>query len=125
MKKISDKGAHVLVIDDNQDILLMLKTMLTIKGYRVSVRENIIELQSSIKELKPDVILMDMLLSGADGREVCKELRKNAAFAHIPIVMISAHSHVQEECIEAGADYFMEKPFDMNNLIKIVEEALK
>jgi DNA-binding response OmpR family regulator len=125
MKKMSDKGAHVLVIDDNQDILLMLKTMLTIKGYRVSVRENIKELQSSIKELKPDVILMDMLLSGADGREVCKELRKNAAFAHIPIVMISAHSHVQEECIEAGADYFMEKPFDMNNLIKIVEEALK
>jgi DNA-binding response OmpR family regulator len=122
---MSDKGAHILVIDDNQDILLMLKTMLTIKGYGVSVKDNIKGLESSIKELKPDVILMDMLLSGADGREVCKELRKNAAFAHIPIVMISAHSHVKEECIEAGANYFMEKPFDMNNLIKIVEEALK
>jgi DNA-binding response OmpR family regulator len=122
---MSVKGAHILVIDDNQDILLMLKAMLSIKGYQVSVRDNITELQSSIKELKPDIILMDMLLSGADGRDVCRELRKNTAFAHIPIVMISAHSHVQEECIEAGADYFMEKPFDMNSLIKIVEEALK
>ncbi|WP_462255135.1 response regulator [Ferruginibacter sp.] len=122
---MSVKGAHILVIDDNQDILLMLKTMLTIKGYNVTVRDNIKELQFSIKELKPDVILMDMLLSGADGREVCKELRKNTAFAHIPIVMISAHSHVEEECIKAGADYFMEKPFDMNSLIKIVEQALK
>ena len=122
---MSDKGAHILVIDDNQDILLMLKTMLTIKGYRVSVKDNIKGLELAIKELKPDVILMDMLLSGADGREVCKELRKNTAFDHIPIVMISAHSHVHEECIEAGADYFMEKPFDMNSLIKIIEEALK
>lgn len=122
---MSVNTAHILVVDDNQDILLMLKTMLTIKGYRVSVKDNIKELELSIKDLKPDVILMDMLLSGADGREVCKELRKNAAFDHIRVVMISAHSHVQEECIEAGADYFMEKPFDMNNLIKIVEEALK
>ncbi len=122
---MSVNTAHILVIDDNQDILLMLKTMLTIKGYLVSVKDNIKELELSIKDLKPDVILMDMLLSGADGREVCKELRKNTAFDHIPIVMISAHSHVQEECIEAGADYFMEKPFDMNTLIKIVEEALK
>ena len=122
---MSVNTAHILVIDDNQDILLMLKTMLTIKGYLVSVKDNIKELELSIKDLKPDVILMDMLLSGADGREVCKELRKNTAFDHIPIVMISAHSHVQEECIEAGADYFIEKTFDMNSLIKIVEEALK
>jgi DNA-binding response OmpR family regulator len=122
---MSVKVTHILVIDDNQDILLMLKAMLTIKGYLVSVKDNIKGLESSIKELNPDVILMDMLLSGADGRDVCKELRKNAAFAHISIVMISAHSHVQEECLEAGADYFMEKPFDMNSLIKIIEEALK
>ena len=62
------KQLHLLVIDDNEDILFMLQAMLQHKGYKVSIKENTNDIEMYIKEISPDIILMDMLLSGADGR---------------------------------------------------------
>jgi DNA-binding response OmpR family regulator len=115
--------AHVLVIDDNVDILFMLKAMLSMKGFRVSVKENGDDIESSIKNLTPDVILMDMLLSGADGRELCKKIKASPVYSKIPIIMISAHPQAEEACLEAGADYFLEKPFDMYEILDMVSNA--
>jgi len=114
---------HVLVIDDNEDILFMLKAMLQHKGYRVSIKDNIINLDANIREMSPDIILMDMLLSGADGREVCKHLKANKVLSAIPVIMLSAHPQARKECLEAGADYFLEKPFEMEELYQTVSIA--
>jgi CheY-like chemotaxis protein len=113
-----------MVIDDNEDILFMLQAMLKIKGYKVSVKMNMDNLERTISELLPDIILMDMLLSGADGREVCRKLKGNPAFSGIPIIMISAHPEAKQQCLAAGADYFLEKPFEMNEIFGAVEKAL-
>ena len=121
---MSTENPHILVIDDNEDLLFMLRAMLSLKGYKISVKDNIDDIESSVKALAPDVILMDMLLSGADGREVCKQLKSNPAFAGIPIIMISAHSHAKEECLEAGANFFLDKPFEMDDLFETVSNAL-
>lgn len=121
---MSAKKFRVLVIDDNEDILLMLEAMLKLKDYNVSTKNNIDNLETSLKEILPDVILMDMLLSGGDGREVCKYLKASINFSHIPLIMISAHPQAREQCLEAGADYFLDKPFDMNDLFKSVAAAL-
>jgi CheY-like chemotaxis protein len=118
------KPAHILVIDDNKDILFMLQAMLRLKEYTVSVKDNIENLEACIKELSPEVILMDMFLCGADGREICKRLKRNLAFSYIPIVMISAHPRAKAECLEAGANYFLEKPFEMNDLYQAVSKVL-
>ena len=115
---------HILVIDDNEDILFMLEAMLQIKGYRVSVKKNVENLEIFIKELFPDVILMDMFLLGGDGREICRSLKADLSFSTIPVIMISANSYAEAECLEAGADYFLEKPFEMKALYKAVTQVL-
>lgn len=115
---------HILIIDDNEDILYMIKVMLEMNGYKVNAKQDVVELESILIELSPDLILMDMLLSGADGREICKTLKANKKFSHIPVIMISAHPSARKECMENGADYFIEKPFDMNDLLATVKAAL-
>ena len=115
-----------MIIEDNEDILTMLTAMLQMKGYKVSTKLNHFEIESSIKELAPDAILMDMLLSGVDGREICKLLKAHHdGLAKIPVIMISAHPNAKKECLEAGADYFLEKPFDMEVFFKLIEKALQ
>ena len=115
----------VLVIDDNEDILFMLKAMLQLKGYKVFVKETAANIQSYIEELAPDAIVMDMLLSGMDGSEVCKKLKMNSAISSIPVVMISALPTAKNICMEAGADYFVGKPFEMRDMFNTISEALE
>ena len=121
----SSEDIRILIIDDNEDIVLMLKAMLNLKGYNSDVKTNVHNLEQHLREIKPDLILMDMLLSGADGREVCKNLKEGQEFADIPVLMISAHPTAKEDCLAAGANYFLAKPFDMHNLFETVHEALK
>lgn len=118
------ENPHILVIDDNEDILFMLDAMLKLKGYKVSIKKNIENLEIFMKQLAPDVILMDMFLLGGDGREVCKWLKANVTFSKIPVIMISANVYAEAECLEAGADYFLGKPFEMNDLYKAVSGVL-
>lgn len=115
---------HILVIDDNQDLLMMLSAMLKIKGYKVSLKENTDNIEATIQELLPDIIMMDMLLSGADGREICRQVKSNPALASIPLIMLSAHPQAREACIAAGADGFVEKPFDMKYLLQKLDDIL-
>ncbi len=115
----------VLVIDDNEDIGNMVKVMLQLKGYDVTIKTDAIEVEDFVKELLPGLIIMDMLLSGSDGREVCKKLKANTATAAVPVLMISAHPTARKECLEAGADFFVEKPFEMKDLLYTVENAVK
>lgn len=74
---MTKENYHILVIDDNEDILFMIKTMLEMKGYRISAKDNPDDIESFIEQTRPDVILMDLLLSGFDGREICKKLKEN------------------------------------------------
>jgi DNA-binding response OmpR family regulator len=121
---MSPELTKVLIIDDNEDILYMLKAMLQMKHFDVTIKQNVDNLEEELTTLQPSVILMDMLLSGADGREVCKSLKENESFAAIPIIMISAHSHARGECLEAGANQFLAKPFDMQEIFEAVDIAL-
>jgi len=116
---------RILIIDDNEDIVLMLKAMLNLKGYVSEVKTNVQDLDEHLRKTRPHLILMDMLLSGADGREVCKDLKDSPEFAAIPILMISAHPTAKEDCIAAGVNYFLAKPFDMQNLFEVVQMALQ
>ena len=120
---MSVEQLHILVIDDNADILYMLQAMLKHKGYKVSIKENTTGIEAYVVELNPGLILMDMLLSGADGRELCRQFKLNEAIAAIPVIMLSAHPQARVECIAAGADFFVEKPFEMQELLKTVAAA--
>ncbi len=119
---MSKENFHILVIDDNEDILYMLNAMLKHKGFKVTTRDNVIEIESLILKIDPHIILMDMHLSGADGCDICRELKAKEEFKHIPILMISADPIAKDRCSEAGADHFIEKPFEMLDLVSLVNE---
>src|ERR1019366_5483948 len=113
----------ILVVDDDESILEVIQIVLESEGYQIQTCQNSQCFQHFTGNL-PDLILLDILLSGEDGYEICKQLKHNQATAHIPIIMLSALSDVNELADVSGADDFIEKPFDIDVLIKTVERHL-
>ncbi|MBX4211112.1 response regulator, partial [Candidatus Parcubacteria bacterium] len=91
------KNKKVLIIDDDEGILLSVRVILEHEGYTVASEGDAVRALSIVKDEAPNVILLDMLLSGKDGREICKLLKKNKATKHIPVVMFSAHPTAREQ----------------------------
>jgi DNA-binding response OmpR family regulator len=121
-----DLSAHkILVLDDDPDISMMLKLMLEYKGYTVSTAERPEETRFILQDANIDLIIMDMLLSGVNGTDICTELKQNKATSQIPIMMISAHPNAKEICLEAGADDFIPKPFDMQDILSRISMLIK
>ena len=118
------KECKVLVIDDNAAILAMLKLMLERNNYQVTIQDNTEELEKLLYTLSPDLLIMDVLLSGVDGRDICTAIRKNKDFASLPIMMISALQDAEKSCLAAGAQYFLGKPFEMAKFNFIVRTAI-
>jgi CheY-like chemotaxis protein len=102
----------------------MLQAMLEHQGYKTSTLDKTNELIQKIKNLQPEIILMDKLLSGSDGCEFCKQIKADPDIAQIPVIMISAHPQAEIECLEAGADFFIEKPFEMDHLLQTLTKAV-
>jgi CheY-like chemotaxis protein len=110
----------VLIADDDPAILDALQLMLEDEGYDVRTSEN----GESIKQLKdfPDVLLLDIWMSGIDGRDICKALKSSEETKHIPVIMISANRDTEQIAREAGADDFLTKPFEMDQLLEKVKK---
>lgn len=120
------KNLKVLVLDDDPDIGTMIRAMLKLRGYDVVVTESAQEMFNSLSQGPVHLILSDMLLSGDDGTDICSRLKADPATSDIPVIMFSAHPNARELCIKAGADAFIGKPFDIQELYATVDElALK
>jgi DNA-binding response OmpR family regulator len=115
----------ILVLDDDPDISMMLKLMFEFKGYDVNTAERPEELYELLDKNHSDLIIMDMLLSGANGIDVCSRLKNDTVTRTIPIMMISAHPNAREICLQAGADDFVAKPFDMNDMLARVGTLIR
>jgi DNA-binding response OmpR family regulator len=124
-KKIKmKKQEKILVLDDDTDIGTMIKMMLEYKGYTVTVSERAEQAAEVLQSNGVDLIIMDMLLSGVNGTDLCVELKKNSTTSHIPVIMISAHPNAKEICLEAGADEFISKPFDMQDILSKIDRLI-
>jgi DNA-binding response OmpR family regulator len=113
------------VVDDDQDISMMLKMMLEFKGYKVSTAERSTDVQEIVLQQPINLIIMDMLLSGMNGTDICAQLKSVDATKHIPIMMISAHPNAKELCLNAGANNFLSKPFDMEEILNAISVLVK
>lgn len=107
----------ILVVDDDSGIGEMLKTLLEFYGYQVEVTEKPYETEQLILEKNIDLVLLDMLISGVNGTDVCAAIRKNEATANTPVIMMSALHDAGPKCKKAGANDFIAKPFEMELLI--------
>lgn len=114
----------VLVVDDDIDILDAITLILGEEGYEVESTADGKETYVKASYFKPDVIVLDMLLSGVDGRDICKILKGDTATRNIPVVMTSAHPSAKTNAITCGANGFLSKPFDVDDLLKNIKEHL-
>ncbi len=116
---MADAKKKILVADDNPAILDALRIMLEEEGYEVETTVNGATVQD-MKQPLPDLLLLDIWMSGIDGRDVCKLLKGAAATKHIPIIMISATKDIAQIAKDSGADDCISKPFQMEHLLAIV-----
>lgn len=110
-------GSKVLIVDDEENILTLLKYNLEKDGMETCVVEDGVEALEKLKEEKFDLIILDIMLPGLDGIEVCRRLRKEDC--HIPILMLTAKGEEIDKVLglEIGADDYMTKPFSVRELL--------
>jgi DNA-binding response OmpR family regulator len=115
----------ILVIEDDRGILDALKLTLEYAGYEVTLTDkgDYVEKLRFIEEDElPQVIILDILLSGKDGRVICKKLKSEPQTKHIPIIMVSAHPKADVSAKQAGANDFLAKPFNIQDLLTVVKK---
>jgi DNA-binding response OmpR family regulator len=116
--------SKILVVDDDIDILSVMEILLSMKGFDVEVTSKGENTFPKIESFKPDLILLDVLISGHDGRAICKQIKTNQLTKNIPVIMFSAHPGAASTITEYGADDFIAKPFDVNNLMNKINGQL-
>jgi len=114
----------VLVVDDDKDILTVVKILLTNKGFSVDVTDKWEKTFEKIETFNPDVILLDIALSGQDGREICKRLKAAESTKHISVVLFSANHNMIQSVAECKANDFIAKPFETEDLVKKIRDQL-
>ncbi|HET8855799.1 MAG TPA: response regulator [Salinimicrobium sp.] len=118
------KPKHILIVDDDPGIGEMLKTLLELNDFEATHIEQPDGIEELIKKNKTDLVLLDMLISGVDGTEVCSQLRKDKEVSETPILMMSALHEAGIKCKNSGADDFIAKPFEMEDLLKKIDQVL-
>lgn len=114
---------RVLVVEDDLSILDAISLVLQAQGYdvRTATDHRALEL---IENDPPDIIFLDIWMTGMDGREICEKLKKNETTAPIPIIMLSAHKDTAKIAQECGANGYLLKPFEMVQLVEVIEQHL-
>jgi CheY-like chemotaxis protein len=115
---------YILVIDDDSAILEVLKIILEDNDYMVKTLSDGSKIQEALSERKPDMILLDIWLSGMDGQEIATKLKQEESTKKIPIVMISANNEGKKISKKAKIEGFIAKPFEIEDILDIVKKFI-
>ncbi|HTM90874.1 MAG TPA: response regulator [Flavisolibacter sp.] len=115
----------VLIIDDDPDVRTVMNIVMQKQGYEVATAFSKKDALSKLEDFQPSVILLDVLLSGTDGREFCREIKQNEEMKNVPVIMVSAHPGAAENINSYGADDFVSKPIDTVSLMEKIERLIK
>ena len=121
-------GKRVLVVDDDRVIQQLLEVNLELEGYEVvATAADGKEALQKISELKPDLVILDIMMPKMDGLEVCRRLRADPDLAKIPVILLSARAQDMDirEGLEIGASAYLTKPFDPVELLEVVGRLAK
>lgn len=116
-------AATILVCDDDPSLRELVRAVLG-PAYRFAEAADGLEALALARELRPDLVVLDVMLPGLSGIEVLEALRLDEELRSIPVVVITAWSHAELDAQVAGADRFVSKPFDPDQLSRAVEELL-
>lgn len=120
MQKAKEQKKVIYIADDDRAIVDALKFMLERMGYEVDGAYDS-TVVTKIMTKKPDLLLLDIWMSGSDGRDICMRLKRDTETKDVPIVMISAHPDAGSISKQCGADDFLSKPFGAGELLSKVQ----
>lgn len=116
---------RILIIDDDPDVCALISTFFSNNGFDVATASQKEEAWAIVQQFTPQLILLDVLLSGSDGREFCRQIKTNETTKHITVIMFSAHPGAAAEISHYGADDFVPKPFQLKALLQRVLRHVK
>ena len=116
--------SKLLIVDDSVALLEVMKNILERNEYTVKTLNSATNIYKEISEFQPDLLILDIYLAGEDGREICKAIRKNVETRHVCILVFSASPKTLEDYKSYYADDFIEKPFDITNLVEKIKLVL-
>jgi two-component system alkaline phosphatase synthesis response regulator PhoP len=127
IRGFSDIREKILIVDDEMATLMPLKRALESEDYAVIEAYDGHEAIKKAKEMIPDLIILDLMLPGMDGNEVCQHLKTDAYTENIPIIMLTAKDSVNDkvEGLEIGADDYVTKPFILKELKARIKSVLR
>jgi CheY-like chemotaxis protein len=120
------ESKKILIVDDNEDVVTTYRVVLERMGYEVDVARDGNECLEKIESDRPDMVLLDVLLPGLSGNEVCRLIKDTARTSDIPVVAITASvaADTREKMSEVGADAFLLKPIEVSDLNRVVKKFL-
>lgn len=124
--KINIQTAKVMVVDDEPEITEIVQTFLADAGYQVRIENSSAQAMQVAREFKPDIILLDIMMPGRDGYDVCRDIKSDPEFAHTPIIFLTGKDRNDDmgRSFKSGGDMFIKKPFSCERLLEIVNIVL-
>ncbi len=116
---------RILIIDDSQQLLEALKMVLETGDHEVIIKTSTEDVFDFVQHTKIDILLIDVLLEGVNGKHICKELKSNLLTSYFPIILMSATPEYMVDFKECDADGILEKPFDINFLVAKINSLTK
>ncbi len=120
---MKNRKEKILIADDDPAILDSLKMMLEIWDYEVEAVSDG-DVLSRLKKSKPELLLLDIWMSGTNGLDICKQLKQNSRTKNIPVILFSASQNIKKSTETVGANDFIAKPFDIAELLGKIEKNL-
>ncbi len=121
------KREHIVVIEDESDILEVMQYNLSREGYKVTASKNGEEGLARVRRENPDLVLLDLMLPGLDGIEVCRRLQGDPVTSRVPVIMVTAKGEESDVVtgLSIGADDYITKPFSPKELVARVKAVLR
>ncbi len=120
-------GRRIVVADDENDILMLIRTALQSDGHEVIAASNGADAIDAVREVTPDLAILDIMMPEKSGIEVLQEMKSDDALGTIPVIMLTGLSDKEkiQAALDLGADYYIVKPFEYNDLLGKVNMAMK
>ena len=115
---------RVLIIDNDDDVLDMMQEALTYEGFDVHSIAKIDDILAAVAEHQPDIVILDYLLTGINGGELCHQIKSNKTTAHLPVILVSAYPRVFHSLGNYQSDAFISKPFDLQELTDCINNLI-